>query len=600
MLKTHTRILGIAPYDGMYTAMKLVAQAYPDVELDVYIGDLEEGQAIVEGMPPNTYDCIISRGGTASLIQKVTDVPVVEIHISVYDVLRTMKLAENYSNLYAIVGFPSITGPAHTLCDLLGYHLDILTVHSAEEVSGTLQKLKEGGYRMVVCDVVTHTTAREMGFDAFLITSGPESLHTAMDQAISISSWFRRLRQDNLFLRSITQGQNGRVVVLDPDGSLFYSSPSEPSPELHKALKSHLREIPVSGSVKFYHTERDQLYSITAQRLLSDGAERHLFYCVPSRIPLHTSRVGIRAMNRGECEYLFTNSFYSLSGAMGTLDNEIRALARGRQAVMICGEPGTGKEQIARFLYLNSPLVNRPMVVVSCAKVNDKGWDFLLDHYNSPLNASGNTVYFKNFETVSPAVASRLSDAIEETGLSRRVRLLFSCSVQENEAMPEVMRMICERLGYLTLPLPSLRSRSDEIPSLASLYLNSLNLELGKQFSGFEPRALELLRQYPWPNNYTQFKNLLRSLAILSDGPYIRADTVAELLAKERVLRSAQPVGLSRIRTDQTLEDIISEAVRQTVAAHGGNRAAAARQLGISRTTLWRYLGRLGEERAED
>jgi hypothetical protein len=98
MLKTHTRILGIAPYDGMYTAMKLVAQAYPDVELDVYIGDLEEGQAIVEGMPPNTYDCIISRGGTASLIQKVTDVPVVEIHISVYDVLRTMKLAENYSN----------------------------------------------------------------------------------------------------------------------------------------------------------------------------------------------------------------------------------------------------------------------------------------------------------------------------------------------------------------------------------------------------------------------------------------------------------------------------------------------------------------------
>lgn len=58
-----------------------------------------------------------------------------------------------------------------------------------------------------------------------------------------------------------------------------------------------------------------------------------------------------------------------------------------------------------------------------------------------------------------------------------------------------------------------LRSRSDEIPSLSSLYLNSLNLELGKQISGFEPRAIEMLRQYPWPNNYTQFKNLLRSLA---------------------------------------------------------------------------------------
>ena len=71
------------------------------------------------------------------------------------------------------------------------------------------------------------------------------------------------------------------------------------------------------------------------------------------------------------------------------------------------------------------------------------------------------------------------------------------------------------------------------------MYLNSLNLELGKQLSGFEPRAIEMLRQYPWPNNYTQFKNLLRSLATLTNGPYIRSSSVADLLSKERSLRSA-------------------------------------------------------------
>ena len=67
-------------------------------------------------------------------------------------VLRTMKLAENYTSLYAIVGFPSITEPAHTLCSLLNFDLDILTVRSAEEVRHTLERLKQGGYRMVVCD----------------------------------------------------------------------------------------------------------------------------------------------------------------------------------------------------------------------------------------------------------------------------------------------------------------------------------------------------------------------------------------------------------------------------------------------------------------
>ena len=165
MVETHTRILGIAPYDGMRTAMEQAAQAYPNVELEVYTGDLEEGQAIVQSMTPNSYDCIISRGGTATLIRQVTDLPVVDIHISVYDVLRTMKLAENYTSLYAIVGFPSITEPAHTLCSLLNFDLDILTVRSAEEVRHTLERLKQGGYRMVVCDMVTHTIAREMGFD---------------------------------------------------------------------------------------------------------------------------------------------------------------------------------------------------------------------------------------------------------------------------------------------------------------------------------------------------------------------------------------------------------------------------------------------------
>ena len=542
MIETHTRILGIAPYDGMRTAMEQAAQAYPNVEMDIYTGDLEDGQAIVQQMPPNSYDCIISRGGTAALIRQVTDLPVVDIHISVYDVLRTMKLAENYSSLYAIVGFPSITEPAHTLCSLLDFNLDILTVNNAAEVRHTLERLQQGGYRMVVCDMVTHTIAREMGFD------------------------------------------------------VFYSSISEVPAELSSVLQSHIREIPASGNLRFYYTERDQLYSITAQQLLMNNVQRYLFYCVPARIPLHSSRPGLRTLNKGECEYLFANSFYSLSGAMGTQAAEIRSLALLRQPVFIYGEPGTGKEQIARYLYLHSSLANHPFIVVNCALLNEKTWDFLLNHYNSPLSATGNTIYFQNFESISPQWSSELLAAIEETGLARRVRLIFSCSIVEGEPVPEVLRHFSERLGSLALPLPSLRSRSDEIPSLSSLYLNSLNLELGKQLSGFEPRAIEMLRQYPWPNNYTQFKNVLRALAALSDGPYIRAGTVADMLSKERTLRAVPQPASARKPSEQTLEEVIRDVVQQTVASHGGNRAAAARQLGISRTTLWRYMEKIEQK----
>ena len=122
-------ILGIAPYDSMRDVMQRTAEGFPDLQLDVYIGDLEQGVNIVKNVATQGYDAIISRGGTATMIRQVTDLPVIEIQLSVYDVLRTIKLAENYSSLYAIVGFPTITESAHTLCDLLRYDVDILTIH---------------------------------------------------------------------------------------------------------------------------------------------------------------------------------------------------------------------------------------------------------------------------------------------------------------------------------------------------------------------------------------------------------------------------------------------------------------------------------------
>lgn len=599
MEQSKIRILGIAPYDGMRTAMERAAEAYPLIQLDAYTGDLEAGVAIVQQTPPNTYHCVISRGGTAALIRKVTDLPVVDINISVYDVLRTMKLAQNYTSLYAIVGFPSITEPAHTLCSLLGYDLDILTVHSADEVTNTLQRLQEGGYRMVVCDMVTHTVARQLGLDAFLITSGMESLHTAFDQALSISEWYSQQRREIMLLRRITQGQNGRAIMLNSDGTVFYASPNDPPKELLEQLRSHMAEIPTNGTLKFYYTEHDLLYSITAQVFVVDEARRYLFYCIPSRIPLHTNWAGLRSMNRGECEYLFTNSFYSLSGALGALGAEIESLSSVRQPIMISGEPGTGKEQIARHLYLHSSLVNKPLVVVNCALMNEKSWDFLLNHYSSPLNATDNTVYFQNLESIADDRVPELLAAIKETGLARRVRLIFSCACREEGIVPDVLRKFTERLGCLSLSLPPLRSRQDEIPSLASLYLSSLNLELGKQISGLEPRAIEMLRQYSWPTNYTQFKNILRTLASTTSGAYVTAAQVAELLGRERTLRRPAEPTHAEVRSDRTLDEIVTEVVQQAVAAHNGNRAAAARQLGISRTTLWRYLGRMEGERGK-
>ena len=139
------RILGVAPYEGLKTIMERVAEDLPEVQLEVFVGDMDAGVSIVKERLEEHYDAIISRGGTATRIEKLTETPVVSVQVSVYDILRAITMAENYNKLYAIVGFPSITEPAHTLCDLLRKDVDILTVHTETEISKTLDRLKLGG-----------------------------------------------------------------------------------------------------------------------------------------------------------------------------------------------------------------------------------------------------------------------------------------------------------------------------------------------------------------------------------------------------------------------------------------------------------------------
>ena len=151
----------------------------------------------------------------AERIEKIADIPVISVKVSVYDILRAIKMAENYSKLYAIVGFPSLTEPAHTLCDLLAMDVDILTVHSEQEIVDTLDLLKLGGYKMIISGMHTYTIARQKGFDAFLI-AGMESVYDAFNQAIAISSHFRKLQQENLFLKRIANDRSGRRLLRGP------------------------------------------------------------------------------------------------------------------------------------------------------------------------------------------------------------------------------------------------------------------------------------------------------------------------------------------------------------------------------------------------
>lgn len=180
------KILGIAPYEELNYSMTIIGEQYPEVETTIYTADLVEGQKLATQLCNDGYDAIISRGGTAKLIRRVVSLPVIDVSLSIYDVHSAIRLAENYTDNFVIVGYPSITEKAHLLCDLLGLNIEIYTIDEDINAQEMLDSLAEKKYELILCDAITNRTALLKSLNTLLITSGLESIKRAYEDALTI------------------------------------------------------------------------------------------------------------------------------------------------------------------------------------------------------------------------------------------------------------------------------------------------------------------------------------------------------------------------------------------------------------------------------
>src|SRR5690625_4280332 len=120
------KALVIAPYDGLKDSVNMVSSKMTNIETDVYVGDMKDGVKIVQEQNMEKYDVIISRAGTADLIRDYTNLPVIDIKLSVLDMMRAIKLAQNYTGKFGVVGYKSITEQATTIRQLYDFHFAVL------------------------------------------------------------------------------------------------------------------------------------------------------------------------------------------------------------------------------------------------------------------------------------------------------------------------------------------------------------------------------------------------------------------------------------------------------------------------------------------
>lgn len=587
------RVLGIAPYEGMKTLMSSVVADYPQIDLTLFVGDMEQGLEIARSNFHSDYDVVISRGGTAKMLQKNLALPVIEIDISMYDILCALKLADGLTGKTAMVSFANITSSAHLLCDLMKYNMDIYTIDSAEAVEPTLRQLQKNDYQSILCDMISNTTAKRLGLNSFLITSGVDSIRKAFDQALLLCRSQQRLRDENQFFRQLIQGQIGQTMVFDQDGNLFLSTLDDPKPELLELLRRDLPESQLGAERRITRNLGGMLYAIRARRISTGSLTYTAFFFDARKTPLSPNQVGIRFSTRPEAENAFYSSIFSFAGSISDYQQDIEHISQSTAPVMVTGEDGTGKESIVSVLYMRSPLRNAPLVSINCSLLNDKSWAFLLEHHNSPLADQGNTLYFASIDALSEERRQQLLAVLSEMDVCRRNRVIFSCVCQPGEYTSAVGSLFMDKLCCLSLYLPPLRQMAERIPALVNLSLSHLNVDLPRQIVGADPEAITLLQNFQWPHNYTQFRRVIGELAVTATGSLITAENVRQALRKERHVGAFSPCAenaAAPLNLNRTLDEISQDVARRVVEESGGNQTVAAKRLGISRTTLWRLL----------
>lgn len=502
-----TKILVIVPYQGLKELFEELAPSYVDLEMHTYMADMEDAVKIANGLNLEEYNVIISRAGSSKLLQEISPIPVIDVGINTYDMLRAIRIAKNFHGKFFVAGFSSITKYAHIIKDLLQDQIDIITFNTSKEIIYKLEQLKKQAYNLVVGDVITTRIAKEAGFNTVLIISDRENVENALNECVR---WTKNF-----------------------------------APKLQKK-----------------QTKREKNSRMFHEKFLS-----------LTNINLET----------------FSSNSPNFAKAMDSL----RTFAKNKIPVIINGEDGSGKDQYAQALYKMGIYNKSPIVVINGAFFNKSEWNYLIDNESSPLLKSNQTIYFKNLYLLDNKIQLALENFFNDSLLHKRNRVIFSHVMGKSKVYEEgrLYYYILNKMQSLTLYIPKLNERREDIPNLVALYLSQISTSISKQVIGFEKDALQLLIDFNWVYNIDQLRRVIQKLAILSESAFINSLITKRTLDEEE--KNLNNVSVSvrcqhEINLNLTLDEIIDQVVNIVLKEENMNQSRAAKRLNISRSTLWR------------
>lgn len=293
------------------------------------------------------------------------------------------------------------------------------------------------------------------------------------------------------------------------------------------------------------------------------------------------------------------------------LDRAARA-ARTHSSVLLCGETGSGKGTVARFIHANSSRRDAPFVHVNCAAIptnlvegelfgvrRGAFTDAREDREGLFQRAHGGTLFLDEVGDLPLEAQPKLLHALESGRIralgasverSVDVRLIAATNRDLRDAIAEKRFRddLYFRLNVIRLDVPPLRERTEDVLPLVEQLLVTLSARMGRRVAGVSTDAAAWLQRQPWPGNVRELANVIERAIALGDADVLTlADLDGDTVPTEPPFENLGEA----VRTGAPLDEVERDYMRRVLASCGGNVSAAARRLGVDRRTLYRRLG---------
>ena len=307
------------------------------------------------------------------------------------------------------------------------------------------------------------------------------------------------------------------------------------------------------------------------------------------------------------------------SPAMIRLLETVAQVAPSEATVLITGESGTGKELIAGAIHFNSHRKEGPFVKINCAAITETLLESeLFGHEKGAFTGADRRKEGRFFQAHA---GSLFLDEISEMSFTMQVKLLRVLQEREftrvggEKTLRVDVRVIAAtnknlmdliskgafredlyyRLNVVSIEIPKLKQRKDDIPLLAQHFLEIFSAKNRKEIKGFTPRAMDHLIKYDWPGNVRELMNAVERAVVLARSDYLAVDDfpiIQSTLPKDEVI--FQEAASVNLEGDVSLEEVEKTTILKTLEAAHGNKSETARRLGITRKTLHKKLKAYG------